>query len=452
MPFSLAAAVGLMLFTGASADAHVFSYKAAAGTRSVTVAGSFNGWNPSANPLSDADGDGVWTTDVALKPGSHQYKFVVNGSDWLTDPANPKKTPDGLGGDNSVVDVAAAGAPPATSAPPASTAPAATTAATAGPTFSFRAPAGARSVAVAGSFNNWSTSATAMSDADGDGVWTSDVKLPVGTHQYKFVVNGSDWVMDPTNPKKADDGLGGENSVIVVAAAAAATATTAAAPAASAATPAASAPTGRTVSAGGNVPVVFRWSGAAQTVHLAGEFNNWLDNVEGRVTGHSDWMLEKDASGAWTLTVLMRPGTYKYKFVCDGSRWEKDPARPVSNDDNSLVVVSATAAPPASAPAAPTAPSAGATGANRGQHTFQYRSASGTRSVVVAGSFNNWSTSATPMSDADGDGVWTADVALSPGKHQYKFVVNASDWVVDPSNASKADDGMGGENSVVEVR
>ena len=49
---------------------------------------------------------GFWQTHPARLPvGRHSYKLVLDGNLWMDDPANPKKTPDGLGGLNSVVDV-----------------------------------------------------------------------------------------------------------------------------------------------------------------------------------------------------------------------------------------------------------------------------------------------------------------------------------------------------------
>lgn len=47
----------------------------------VHIAGSFQGWSPSANPLSDDDGDGIWETTLAIAPGDIQFKFI-NGNDW----------------------------------------------------------------------------------------------------------------------------------------------------------------------------------------------------------------------------------------------------------------------------------------------------------------------------------------------------------------------------------
>ncbi len=46
----------------------------------VYVSGTFNNWSADSNPLSDDDGDGVYTgTLVDLAPGSHEYKYQVDG-------------------------------------------------------------------------------------------------------------------------------------------------------------------------------------------------------------------------------------------------------------------------------------------------------------------------------------------------------------------------------------
>ncbi len=80
--------------------------------------------------------------------------------------------------------------------------------------FELTAPQ-ARSVSVAGSFNGWRTDALVMTRRAG-GVWSVTVPLAVGEHHYDFVVNGSQWVPDPTAHVQVDDGFGGRNSVIVV--------------------------------------------------------------------------------------------------------------------------------------------------------------------------------------------------------------------------------------------
>lgn len=73
----------------------------------------------------------------------------------------------------------------------------------------------ARSVAVAGSFNGWSTDALPMVRGAA-GIWSITVPLPIGEHRYEFVVDQTRWVADPTAHSQVDDGFGGRNSVIVV--------------------------------------------------------------------------------------------------------------------------------------------------------------------------------------------------------------------------------------------
>jgi glycosidase len=44
--------------------------------------------------------------------------------------------------------------------------------------------------------------------------WRAKVAVPDGTRfRYKFLLDGTDWVVDPFNPEKEPDGVGGENSV-----------------------------------------------------------------------------------------------------------------------------------------------------------------------------------------------------------------------------------------------
>lgn len=90
-----------------------FSFRPGAGAHSVHVAGSFNDWSKDATPLRDDDGDGLFEATITLPKGKHTYKFIVNGSQWLQDKENPAAEEDGLGGWNSVVDLAggAAGKP-----------------------------------------------------------------------------------------------------------------------------------------------------------------------------------------------------------------------------------------------------------------------------------------------------------------------------------------------------
>jgi len=73
----------------------------------------------------------------------------------------------------------------------------------------------ARQVSVAGTFNRWDRDAAPLVRQGATGIWTTTVALPVGQHQYAFVVDGARWVADPAAPG-IDDGFGRRNSVVAV--------------------------------------------------------------------------------------------------------------------------------------------------------------------------------------------------------------------------------------------
>ena len=71
--------------------------------RRVFVAGSFNGWNPSATPLANLGG-GRWLRLLWLPPGQHEYLFVVDGV-WCFDPHAADYVPNVYGTMNATVEV-----------------------------------------------------------------------------------------------------------------------------------------------------------------------------------------------------------------------------------------------------------------------------------------------------------------------------------------------------------
>ena len=62
----------------------------------------------------------------------------------------------------------------------------------------------------------------------------------------------------------------------------------------------------------------------AQTVQVAGDFNEW---------NPARTPLEPTGTGAWTVTLPLEPGRYKYKFVVDGQMWLADPFAAEQDDD-----------------------------------------------------------------------------------------------------------------------
>jgi alpha-amylase/alpha-mannosidase (GH57 family) len=63
-----------------------FTYHGTA-KRSVSVVGDFNGWNKEVDLLHPGT-DGVWSMSRALQPGIHQYKFLIDGTEYVNDPGN----------------------------------------------------------------------------------------------------------------------------------------------------------------------------------------------------------------------------------------------------------------------------------------------------------------------------------------------------------------------------
>ncbi|MFH1502367.1 MAG: glycogen-binding domain-containing protein [Candidatus Eisenbacteria bacterium] len=195
--------------------------------------------------------------------------------------------------------------------------------------FRYYAPS-ARQLTLAGSFNNWGGTKGGgrydpdidpMHDQDGDGVWSITVPLAPGRYQYKYVIDGGvRWEKDPNNPDTGtEDGI--ENSLVVVP------------------------PTVRydyevvtgTVISGEQRTAVVRDPGAksepaaalvtvdiavelegATEVFVAGDWNGW------EPTEHR---LEAGDDGFYRVTLELRPGTYEYKLIIDGT-WVEDPGNP----------------------------------------------------------------------------------------------------------------------------
>lgn len=91
---------GLLLQSSGPTVDHKFVYDGALDLKTVTVAGTFNGWNKDKNPMQRSPGSGRWETTIQLAPGTYEYKFVLNGTDYVLDPKAPS-VPDGNGNTNS---------------------------------------------------------------------------------------------------------------------------------------------------------------------------------------------------------------------------------------------------------------------------------------------------------------------------------------------------------------
>jgi 1,4-alpha-glucan branching enzyme len=76
-----------------------FSFNAPA-AMSVQLVGDFTHWQE--NPINLTKGpDGVWRAAVALEPGTHHYRFLVDG-EWRDDPECTVRVATPFGSNNSV--------------------------------------------------------------------------------------------------------------------------------------------------------------------------------------------------------------------------------------------------------------------------------------------------------------------------------------------------------------
>ncbi len=95
----------LMLAQTLGFKIHRFVFVPNEQSSSLSVAGTFNGWNKDASPMQLESDGRTWSLIVELKFGQHQYKFVRNGTEWLTDPKAEKNEDDGNGNINSFLTI-----------------------------------------------------------------------------------------------------------------------------------------------------------------------------------------------------------------------------------------------------------------------------------------------------------------------------------------------------------
>lgn len=73
----------------------------------------------------------------------------------------------------------------------------------------------AKTISVAGTFNSWNKDADPLKKAADGYTWRLKKDLPVGKHQYKFVIDGETWVPDPKGDSR-DDGYGNINTFLSI--------------------------------------------------------------------------------------------------------------------------------------------------------------------------------------------------------------------------------------------
>jgi hypothetical protein len=91
-----------------------FELPSAVSATSVSVVGDFNDWSPQQHPLTLAS-DGTFVTYVPLTAGRRwHFRYLLDGERWENDWAADAYVPNGLGSDDSVVDLTDVSALPIT--------------------------------------------------------------------------------------------------------------------------------------------------------------------------------------------------------------------------------------------------------------------------------------------------------------------------------------------------
>lgn len=70
--------------------------------KSVSIAGTFNQWDPRSNRLNSHGSNGLWSIQLPLPAGRYEYLFIIDAEQWMPDPDAPG-IDDGMGGKNSVL-------------------------------------------------------------------------------------------------------------------------------------------------------------------------------------------------------------------------------------------------------------------------------------------------------------------------------------------------------------
>lgn len=154
----------------------------------VYVSGTFNNWSGNANPLTDANLDGIWEATLPINAGAIEYKFSLDNwanSEQFAGGETCTVTNGGFTNRSyTVVNDADLGAVCYESC----------SICTANVTFKVDMAnytgAAFAGVFINGTFNGWNGTSNPMTDANLDGVWDVTLPLPNGTIEYKFTLDG----------------------------------------------------------------------------------------------------------------------------------------------------------------------------------------------------------------------------------------------------------------------
>ena len=371
----------------------------------IFLAGTFNGWNSTANPMT-AIGNDVYSLTLQLGSGDyHQYKFI-NGTSWETVPTACAQNQNrylSVPSVSTTLDAVCFGSCSPCGPPPVPV------------EVTFKVDMTNETVSpdgvhIAGGFQGWDPGATLMSPA-GNNIYTYTTTLPSGTYQeYKFV-NGTTWDQSENVPEPC--GVNNNRWLIV--------------------------PQNNTVldvvcyaecDPCGPPPVLVdvtftvdlaNETVSADGVHLAGSFQGWDPAANPMIN-----VSEK----VYQVTISILSGTYiEFKYI-NGNTFDGAESVPqacgvddgfggysrfltVPGENTSLPLVCFSSCEPC----VPPPPSHSIT--FKVDMSFQTISPNG---IHIAGTFQGWNPASTPMTPA-GNNVYEVTVELQEGTTQeYKFI------------------------------
>ncbi len=164
--------------------------------------------------------------------------------------------------------------------------------------------------------------------------------------------------------------------------------------------------------------ILFFYQGKAKSVELAGDFNNWSNNLQMEETRPNLWIL--------SLKTRLPKDKYRYRIKVDGF-WIADPVNPLYETDHgrqrlSILNLTNDFTPNKRYPFWVT----------NDTYVFQYQSTNA-NIVTIAGDFNNWNPYSHQLKHK-GAGIFEIELELDPKKiHLYSFVQDGI-WTTDPNN------------------
>ena len=402
----------------------------------IQLAGGGNFGEPGDNPMSDEDGDGVYTITVMREVGFSSFYTFTNG------PCGDYSCKENIGGQDCArpdnfndrrienvtqdtvintcfeqcTDAAVCGAPPAAFQV----------------TFqldlrgyeeAFTTPG------VVGNFNGFDGNANPMTDEDGDSIWTATLELAAGPIDYKFQLDNytvQDMLTADQECVFAFGDMGQfVNRVDTI------TADVALDPVClNSCEPCRELPMDNMVSITFNVGTG-AITGDVDTIQLAGggNFGDPGDNP----------MSDEDGDGVYTITVMRPVGFSSFYtftngacpgFTCKEQIGGQDCANPNNFDDRFLPAVTQDTV--INTCFGLCTDDLVCTPAETAAVTFQVDMSEVEQDFTVVGlvgTFNSFDGNANPMTDDDGDSIYTITLALPLGPIQYKF--QADNYTVD---------------------